>query len=509
MPGRKRAMLFSKAVRAGGLCLCLAVCLFLAGAAFGAGQEGGDLLTIGVGRDLFDGPESRTYLHGSTNTWEALTYLGPELRAEPWLAESWQSSDRGRTWAFRLRSGVRFHNGAPLTAKEAAISIRRMMKSPKYDPTGIYRNVVSVETRGEYDLVFRLSKPTPSFANMVAYFASPIIHPSCFDDKGRLKPLIATGPFKVKKIRHGQSIELEAFADYWGEKPKYRRVKILFIPDAQTRLMALMAGEVDAVADVGAILPEQAEELEHAPGITLLRQEVATTHYLFFNCRRAPFNSRGARLWLASILDRNQVVHTLAKDAGSVAKGPYSALAADWAFGLLSITGGHEPPPCARKLTILLHGGTIQRWPYLEIAQVLQERLAAHGLSARIQVKEPGAYYETLQRGSFDLAIQPNTLMTGDPDFFYSYYLETNGPRDFGCGCRATDRLIKEARHEMDPVKRQALYRKLSEQFNLELPLLPLYHDVSLYAHGPKVTSFTMDQNFRPRLNLARPVTKP
>ena len=121
---------------------------------------------------------------------------------------------------------------------------------------------------------------------------------------------------------------------------------------------------------------------------------------------------------------------------------------------------------------------------------------------------EPGAYYEVLQRGLFDLAIQPNTLMTGDPDFFYSYYLESKGPRDFGCGNQIMDRLIKQARHEMKPTKRRALYRELAVRFNQELPLLPLYHEVSLYAHGERVAEFFMDQNFRPRLDLARPRTE-
>ncbi len=494
---------------AGAIGLCLALGLALAAPAFAAAPSGDALLTIGVGRDFFDGPDSRTYVHGSTNTWEALTYLGPNLKAQPWLAESWRSQDQGRTWIFRLRSGVRFHNGSLLTNKEAAASIKRIMSRPKYDPTGIYRDVVAVEAKGEHELVLSLARPSPAFANLVAYYASPIIHSSCFDNEGRLHSLIGTGPFKVKKIQRGQSIELEAFPDYWGAVPAYKKVKFLFIPDAQTRLMALLAGEVDAVADVGGILPEQAADLARAPQITLRRQPVATTHYLFFNCRRQPFKDREARFWLTSILDREQLVQALAKGAGTVAKDPYSELASDWAFGLLRPTSGRKPPSPQHPLLMILHGGTIQRWPYLEIAQVLQERLSQNGWRAQIQVMEPGAYYQALQRGSFDLAIQPNTLMTGDPDFFYSYYLESKGPRDFGCGNRIMDRLIQTARHEMDPDKRLALYRELAGRFNQELPLWPLYHDISLYAYGAKVANFIMDHNFRPLLNLARPRTTP
>jgi len=491
------------------LCLCLAAWLAWAAPAAAAASPQPITLVIGVGRDLYDGPDSSTYVHGSLNAWESLTYLDQNLRAQPWLAESWQSRDGGRTWIFHLRQGVRFHNGAPFTSREAAANLLRLAGRAKYDPTGIYRNVIAMEPRGQHELVFRLAKPSPAFPNLLAYFSSPMIHPSCFDEEGRIRELIATGPFRVKKIQRGDRIELEAFAGHWAGKPAYDRVVFRFVPDAQTRLMALLAGEVDAVADVGAILPEQAAELAQAPQVALLRQEVATTHYLVFNCGKPPFSERQARLWLASILDRAQVAAALAHGAGVVARDPYSPLARDWAFGLLNPPPGEKPDPPARELIVLLHGGTTQRWPYLEIAQVLQQKLAAEGFRAGIEIKEPGAYYESMQKGEFDLALQPNTLMTGDPDFFYSYYLHSQGPRSFGCGGPALDRLIEEARFEMDLKRRQALYRELAETFNRELPLLPLYHDISLYAHRQSVLDFQMDQNFRPSLAKARPRGRP
>ncbi len=489
--------------------LCLALCLAALLPTVGIAAPKESVLVIGVGRDLYDGPDSRTYVHGSTNTWEALTYLGPNLRAQPWLAVSWRSQDKGRTWIFRLRQGVRFHDGSLLTSKEAAASIKRKMSRPKYDPTGIYSEVIALKTKGRHQLVFRLAQPSPAFPNLVAYYSSPVIHPSCFDKEGRLRSLIATGAFKVKRIKRGESVELESFSEYWGKRPVYSKATFRFIPDAQTRLMALLAGEVDALADVGAIMPEQAEDLAAAPHITLLRKEVATTHYLHFNCRRTPFINRRARLWLSSILDRKELVQAFAQGAGVVAKDPYSPLASDWSFGLLEPPqGGSKQPVADHELLILLHSGTIQRWPYLEIAQVLQEKLVSSGLRAKIQVKEPGAYYEALRRGWFDLAIQANTLMTGDPDFFYSYYLASDGPRCFGCGSQEMDRHIQEARRQMDPAKRRELYRQLASLFNRDLPILPLYHDVSLYAHGNGVAEFFMDHNFRPGLNLARPKAK-
>ena len=489
---------------------CLLACLLtlLAGPAAWAGPTG-PTLTIGVGRDLYDGPESRAYVHGSTHAWEALTYVGPGLKAQPWLAESWRAGDGGRTWVFRLRAGVRFHDGSPLTAADVKASVERIASRPRFDPAGVYRDLAAIETRGEREVVFRLRRPCPDFANLVAYFSSPVIKPTCFGEGGRLSGLVATGPFRLKAVRPGQSLTLEAFPDYWGPRPAYAAVVFRTILDAQTRAMALMAGEVDAVADVGAILPQQAEEIRAAPGLVLQRVEVATTHYLLFNCRRPPFDAVSARHWLAGLTDRQEMIRVLARGAGRLARDPFTPLAGQWAFGLLRPGPGSRPASPGRPLVILLHGATLERWPYRDMAQLIQERLRAQGLPARVAVREPGAYYEDLRLGRFDLALQPNTLMTGEPDFFYAYYVVTGGPRDCGCGSPEMDRLIQKGRSAMDPAERRAVYQELAGLFSRRLPLLPLYHDVSLYAHGPSVARFEMDHNFRPLLLEARPQVRP
>jgi peptide/nickel transport system substrate-binding protein len=151
----------------------------------------------------------------------------------------------------------------------------------------------------------------------------------------------------------------------------------------------------------------------------------------------------------------------------------------------------------------------VQRWPYLDLVQALQAQLKRHGLAARIAVSEAGAYYLALKRGDYDLSLQPNTLMTGDPDFFYSYYLASGAPANPGWRDAEADRLIAEARTEMDPEARRADYRRLAEIAARDLPVLPLFHELALYAHRQAVQDFAMDHFFRPDLTKARPRTKP
>ncbi len=284
------------------------------------------------------------------------------------------------------------------------------------------------------------------------------------------------------------------------------RVIFRTLLDAQTRVMALMSGEIDAVADVGAILPQQADLLRGKEDIVLKQVEVATTHYLIFNCRIPPFHQAGSRHWLAEQMDLPGMIAALVPGAARPARDPYTPLAVDWAFHLLPPrpSRASAPGPVPDPLTILIHAGTVQRWPYLDMAQFIQAKLEAHGFRSRIVLREPGAYYQDMRQGNFHVALQPNTLMTGDPDFFFAYYMATDSPRCYGCGPPDTNDLVRRARHEPDLSQRKTLYRQLSEIFTRDLPLLPLYHDISYYAHTSRIDNFFLDHNFRPGLTRAR-----
>ncbi len=476
-----------------------------------SGRAPGPVLVVGVGRDFYDGPDSRAFLHGSTNTWEALTYLDENLRPQPWLAQTWRAEDGGRTWVFQLRPGVRFHDGSPFTANDAAFCLRRIAASPKYDPSGSFRHLQTVDASGDLKLICRLDRPTPDFPALVAYYGSPALKPETVDATGRITRLVATGPYRLEGVVPGHEVRLRAWEGYWDKPPAFARVVFRMLADAQTRALALMAGDLDVVADVGAILPEQEPELRAAAGVKLMRQEVATTHYLIFNCRRPPFDQRAARLWLAGLIQEQGLVPSLAGRIAAPAHDPYSRLARDWAPGLFQppLGEGRAITPGAPPLVILLHAGSVQRWPYLDLAQALQHGLRRRGLSARIVVSEAGSYQQALRQGEYDLSLQPNTLMTGDPDFFYSYYLASEAPANPGWRDLEADRLIAAARTEMDTAQRRLNYALLARTVARDLPLLPLFHETALYAHRQKVVDFHIDHFFRPDLLRVRPKTGP
>lgn len=463
-------------------------------------------ITIGVGRDFYDGSDSRSFLHGSTNTWEGLTYLDQNLKAIPCIAESWNSSDDAKRWTFYIRENVHFHDGTVLTNRDVVSSIQRIISNPRYDIAGNYRSVVSLETQGERSVVFVLKEPIPYFPNLTAYYSSPVIKPSSIESDGTIKSFIATGPYKPVKIARGDRIELEAFDRYWGKKPLYSNVIFKTVPDAQSRLMALISKEIDAVADVGAILPEQASLIGINSDLILKSVQVATTHLLLFNCSNPPFSDIDNRLWFAGAFDRSGLIDVFAKDASIEACDPYTQLLKDFSFCLIHPQQKPFLPFSYDKpLKILLGSSTLQRWPYSEMAQIIQQMLKSRGILSEINTKELGAYHDSIKQGDFSIAIQPYTLMSGDPDFFYSYWIASDAPKNCGWKNTEADALIKKARHDINFENRQAHYKRLEQMMNDNLPLLPIYHDVSLYACSREFKDFEMDCMFRPVLTKAVP----
>lgn len=457
----------------------------------------GNTLTIGIGRSFYDGQESPTFLHGSTRSWEALVDLDDQLQPVPWLAASWTSSPDKRTWTFTIRENVRFHNGDPLRAQDVVASIRRLKLNPKFDPLGRYEILETIEALDERHVVFRLSRPCVFFPSLVAYYGSPIFHPSSWDERGRIKRFIATGPYKPETIIPDERITLVRNDDYWGMGPPYERITFRVLQDPYARLIALVSGNIDAIIDVGGILPDQERVLRNYPGMVVKSREVATTHYLIFNTGRSPFNNRDFRKWLAGTIDRQAIIDSLLNGVAVIALDPYTRLNKSWNFPLLKFAPFPFPDEylniSSDTVVILLHSNTVSRWPYLEIAQIIERILGNKNIKTKIVVREKGLYSSMMRNGQFHIAIQPFTMMTGDPDCFYSFFLNQTKWRH-----GETEKLIQSAKEALDESVRAELYRRLEEIMLEEVPLLPLFQDVALYAYRTSVGHVNMDALFRP-----------
>ena len=499
------------------LAILFTTVIFLAGCGGDTNQSetGRQELIIGVGRDFFYGPESSSYVHGSTGVWESLTYLDENLAPYPLLAKKLVPEDAAKIWTVHLRENVRFHDGTPLNAEAVIQSVMRFKNNLQFDEYGTFQNLNKVEALGDDRVRFTFSVPEPAFPAKVAYHGCPIFSLSSFDSEGKIVSPIGTGPFKFAGYKSGEELEIIHNNDYWGDKPRLERVLFKVIPDPFTRLAALKTGEVQAVVDVGGILPEQASAIKEDGNLKLLSRMVTTSHYLLFNNQKPPFDDPGVRRSVSLLIDRGELVNQLLHVYGKPAEEVFTSMAEAWTVDGLWKSDHEKAETLAaqvknagsHKVILAVNSALANRWPYKPIAEVMQSKLKTFGFEVDLQVMETGAWKEALKNGNYNLSLTPYTLMTGDPDFFFGRWIHSEGQmnrqRGLGYSNPEADKLVEIAGSEADETKRQAYYSILQELVARDAPLSPLFHDVCLYAVRKEVKGLTMDPFFKPSLDKA------
>ena len=242
----------------------IAVALAVAG---GPGKASGQAASGQAGPTLTIGAQTPTssldpHYHNTTQNnatlgqvFERLFELTPRRTLEPRLAESVRALD-ANTWEVKLRAGVRFHDGTPFEAEDVAWTYARIPQvanSPALFTVAV-RPITAIEVKDPRTLILRTREPTPSLPYDLA---SPVIlsrrvhgangpAPASSDfNSGKLA--IGTGPYRLAGYRHAERLELTRNTEYWGPAEPWERVVFRFIPQAGSRVAALLSGEVDLI----------------------------------------------------------------------------------------------------------------------------------------------------------------------------------------------------------------------------------------------------------------------
>jgi peptide/nickel transport system substrate-binding protein len=329
---------------------------------------------------------------------------------------------------------------------------------------------VLFEAVGEREVKFTFTQPEPAFPAKVAYHGCPIFSPQSFDAEGKIVHPYGTGPFKFAEYKKGEALVMVRNDYYWGGKPKLEKVTFKVIPDPSTRLAALQTGEIQAVADVGGILPEQAQVIKGDSNLVLLSRPVTTTHYLLFNNKKPPFNDVHLRQAVSLAIDRAQMVKEVLNGYGEPADTIFTSLARSWVVKGLWTTDKNKARELAaqvkagtpRKVVFIVNSALANRWPYKTMAEIMQSELKALGFEVELKILEMGAWKEVVKKGEYDLTLTPYTLMTGDPDFFFGRWIHSNGQmnvqRGVGYNNPEADRLVELAAAEREPAKYARTY---------------------------------------------------
>jgi peptide/nickel transport system substrate-binding protein len=239
------------------------------------------------------------------NVFEGLTRFAPDGSILPGLASSWEIAPDGLSWVFNLRPGVTFHDGTPFTAEDVAFSIERAMAADSTNAQKqLFEGINAVNVIDDVTVEIGLDTPKGSLLFNLAWGDAIIVSPASVENN-RTNP-VGTGPFRFSQWVQGDRVELVAYEDYWGEKPKLEKVTFKFISDPTAAFAAMMAGDIDAFPVFPA--PENLAQFEADPRFQVVVGTTEGETILAINNARAPFDDIRVRQAIAHAIDRQAII---------------------------------------------------------------------------------------------------------------------------------------------------------------------------------------------------------
>jgi peptide/nickel transport system substrate-binding protein len=432
----------------------------------------------------------------------------------PNLATSWDIDESGTVYTFKLREGVKFHDGCPFNAQAVVVNFQRYYEESPYFKMGGYAGRFAVfkmrmgdnltldgiEALDEYTVRFALKKPFGAFLTLLASYNGSIVSP-CALEKYRdklFKNPVGTGPFQFKEWEKEDHITMVANRDYWGEGPYLDRVIFKVVPNISARLLEIKAGTGHFMTG---ILPEQLEAIEMDPNITITETPSASHAFLALNLTMEPFKDNVLlRKAVAHAIDREAIVNNILK-------------------GMAVVNNNHLPPnvPCYDR-TVPVYDYNPEKAKHLlaaagypdggvrfelsafsfsrsylpacvKIAQKIQHDLSKIGINAEIRVYEGGSYWELGNSLKFQASMR-GRMSPPDPSFFLG---ESSLLAWSGTGWKLTPTgealkvIASMAQATVDPVERCKLYQIIQRVQQLETPTVPLISAKYMWAHLKRV----------------------
>lgn len=353
------------------------------------------------GRESLDPISSTRFFLANQLLYSALVRPDAKGQPGPALAVSWSHSDDLKIWTFKLREGVRFHDGSPFDAADAAYSLRRILSpkiaSPVRSVLGIMDTVEAVDPT---TIRISLKQAHADFPLILMDYRVRVTSSQGRDDK--LDELnetgIGTGPFKLTRLSAEGTTELAADPNHWEGKPGVDNVEIIAIPDAQARAQALLAGQID----VDGVNARQAALFAGRRDFVMQSVPTGNWNPLVMRTDTAPFTDARVRKALRILADRQAIVDTvLGRDGGVVGcdhpvwpGDPYHA----------GLTCPQDVEGAKRLLTEAGFPNGLEVDLYtsdvnsnmVQLAQVYQAQAAKAGVKVNIRMSPADGYWRTV-----------------------------------------------------------------------------------------------------------------
>ena len=458
--------------------------LVLVGSAAGPapGQGRGGTLVVGFQRDVLN-IDPHMWTANATrkvmvNVYEGLTGRDAKLALTPQLAESWTISPDGKRYTFKLRKGVKFHNGRELVAEDVKYSYERIL-NPK---TGSqvrpdFEVIDQIAVPDRSTVVVTLKRPYARFLGMLDGDWAAIVPREEVEKYGDLNTHpVGTGPFRFASRAANQHVTLERNPDYYEPgKPYLDKVVFKIIPDEFALMADLKAGNTDLVFTAPT---QMLDELKKTPGIKYLETPSSIVTFMYLNTQREPFSKLAARQALAAAIDKATIVQAAYQAIGQ----PVASLVPS--TSPVKVTVAEPPHGVDRARALLREAGYPNGYTFTlnvlgsaatskAIAETMQAQLKQAGITMNIVYTEPGIYEEQVVRKHDFQAATDGTSEHPDPDVKLYIRLHSKGGTNLaGYANPQVDALLDQGRQQMDPAQRAATYSKALAQIVADVPVV-------------------------------------
>lgn len=443
------------------------------------------------------------------NVYEGLVkYKEGSTELEPGLAKSWEVSSDGKEYTFKLREGVKFHDGTPFNADAVKVNIERQLP-PKATEDMPYASftfgeVEKVEKVDDYTVKVKLKQPyTPFLANLAMSLAAPMVSPTALEkNNGNLNENpVGTGPFKFVSWKKGESITVEKNNDYWGDKAKLDKVVFKFTKENSVRASELMTGATDIMDGVD---PNDVQKLKDNK-INVITENGMNINYMAFNTERAPFNDPKVREAISYAINRDELVKFLYQGFAEVAKAPLPSFIPGYNDKVKSFEYNPEKAKQLLKeagkenLSVKIITYSNPR-PYnpvngQKLAEAVQNYLSKVGVKATIDVYQWKEYKEKTKQGEGDILFYGWVGDNGDADNFMSLFDSKEIKSSLNVAkynSAEVDNLLSKARQTPNGDERNNIYKEMQDVIAKDAPWVTISHAKDMVATSPKVKNFKM-----------------
>jgi len=458
----------------------------------------GDTLTIATAAssktlDPIATPDSFT--HNIMNQlYECLVGFNNKGEIIPLLAEKWDVSPDGKTFTFHLRKGVKFHNGEELKADDVVFTFQRAT-GPDGGPIRAFSNFIDpagLKKIDDYTVVVTTRIPMPStFLQTLAHTWSAPVSKKAVEKYGKdygMNP-VGAGRFKAVEVLPGDKVVFERFDDYYGEKAKVKNLIIRTIVEASTRTIELESGAVDLIIDAAAT---DVSRIESNPALKIIKVPSCRVNMLGFEVNKPPYNDVRVRQAMNLAVDREGIVKVVYRGFAEPAAGPISSA--------IKYNKQNSTPyvktDIAKAKALLEEAGypngfkgeilAPDRTEMIRVATVLQENFAKIGLQMEVKVIEWGVFMDIQRLKDHEPFV--NNWWGGPPamDAFFlmtpAFHSKAGHTNRYLYNNPEVDALLDKGASMVDGPEREAVYSKLWDILNIELPYISVVTPFNLFG---------------------------